>query len=316
MRTILTDEISQIECQLFKPFPPNLLLNDLGIKQAELFQDNTKMNLFLKNKSGSRAESMMAEAISSSAVTDTNIVVSLAMDMQTHGGPREVDIAQAMQMQSAHTQERITAFERGDAPADIIAREERAEISRLKEKVTLEQTMVVNQMDARYDAENELDQQEALTELMKETKGNLRGVFGELTGEKDYKYIDKKFDKGDIITGIKERRPDLDSKGILDAMGNFHVDSIVDNLMDSTVEHEEGGPVHRSRSRKAGAQSSTSTPTRKTPTTRKIPDPVGDRLDEVVEQVKRGGITGLLNYYSPVSKGKKIFKDRDEGREF
>ena len=133
-------------------------------------------------------------------------------------------------------------------------------------------------MDARYDAENELDQQEALTELMLETKGNLRGVFGDLTGEKDYKYIDKKFDKGDIITGIKERRPDLDSKGILDAVGDFHVDSIVDNLVDSTVEHEEGGPVHRSRGRKAGAQS-----------TRKTPDPFGDDIKEV-------GVTGTVNF--------------------
>ena len=274
MRTILTDEISQIECQLFKPFPPNLLLNDLGLKQAELFPTNTKMNLFLKSKSGSRPESMLAQAISSSPVSDTNIVLSLAMDMQTHGGPREVDITQAIQMQSSLTQERIIAIERGDPPADIIAREDRAEISRLKEKVTLEQTMVVNQMDARYDAENDLEQQEAMTELMKEGKGNLRVVFGGLTGDSKSTYLAKRFGKDDIITGIKERRPDLDSKGILDAMGNFHVDSALDDLVDEVVQ-EAGGPKRQTpRTRKAG-------PARTTP------DPFGDGL-------KRSGFAGSI----------------------
>lgn len=271
MREILTDEISQIECQLFKPFPSNLLLNDLEKKQAELFQTNTKMNLFLKSKSGSRPESILAQALSSAPLLDTNIAISLALDMDTHGGVRSEDVVQAQQMQNNLNQERITSIEQGDSPADIIAREDRAEISRLKEKVTLEQSMVVNQMDARYDAEDDLEQQEAMTALMKEGKGNLRVVFEGLTGNSKSTYLNKRFGKDDIILGIKERRPDLDSKDILDAMGNFHVDNTLDDMVDEIA----GEPKrHTPRTRKVG-------PARTTP------DPFGDGL-------KRSGFSGSI----------------------
>ena len=271
MRQVLTDEISQAECALYRPFAPNKMLNDIGAKQAENFQPGTKMNLFLQSKSGPRPESVLAEALSTSGITETNVAMGLALKMEED--PR-ASVQSAVNMQNNLRQERLNAFQSGQPLNQIVEQQRDAEISRLKDQVRREQSMIVNQMNARFETEEDLENQEHMTQLMMEHKGDLRAVFSGLTGENPDSYKPGVFTKDDVVKGIKQRRTDLSEEDIVDAVGGLHADKVIDKLVNE-MENEEK-KQHRQRH------------TSKHQTSRKVgPDHLGD-------SVRRSGFAGMV----------------------
>ena len=117
MREILTDELVRAECSIFQPFPESQLLNDVSSIQAERFKPGSKMNMFLKTVSGSRPESIVAQAISMSGVTNTAVAEDLAMRLR-YLHDRDLDpvnleniqqqLAAEAQQQQADAQMRLT----------------------------------------------------------------------------------------------------------------------------------------------------------------------------------------------------------------
>lgn len=82
MREVLTDEIVRADCSIFQPFPQSQLLNDVSTQQAMRFKRGSKMSDYLRTVSGSRPESIIAQAISMSGVRNTQVAEDLAMRLK------------------------------------------------------------------------------------------------------------------------------------------------------------------------------------------------------------------------------------------
>ncbi len=82
MREVLNDEKVRAECSIYKPYDMNEMLNDLSSVQSQRFSKGSKMSMFLRTKSGSRPESILAQATSMSGVKNTLVAEDLAMRLR------------------------------------------------------------------------------------------------------------------------------------------------------------------------------------------------------------------------------------------
>jgi len=82
MRELLTDEKVRADCSMYQPYPESQLLNDLSTEQSLRFKPGSKMNTYLRTVSGSRPESILAQATSISGVRNTQVAEDLAMRLR------------------------------------------------------------------------------------------------------------------------------------------------------------------------------------------------------------------------------------------
>jgi len=82
MRELLTDEKVRADCSMYQPYPESQLLNDLSTEQSLRFKPGSKMNMYLRTVSGSRPESILAQATSISGVRNTQVAEDLAMRLR------------------------------------------------------------------------------------------------------------------------------------------------------------------------------------------------------------------------------------------
>ncbi len=113
MRETLADKIVEAECPTYKPFSMKEKLNTMQKTQAKMFKPGSKLNKYYSEVSGSRPQSMLAQAASVSGLQRTKVVKAIALELDEH--PEKVDIAvrEGMLLQMEVNEIRQEGMERG-----------------------------------------------------------------------------------------------------------------------------------------------------------------------------------------------------------
>jgi hypothetical protein len=271
MREVLTDEIVRAECSIFQPFPQSQLLNDVSTQQAMRFKRGSKMSDYLRTVSGSRPESIVAQAISMSGVRNTQVAEDLAMRLKyvQERGTDPVNMEEILaqltasaQQAQAQAQMNIQTQVNQGVPLDQATQ-------------TVEQNLVRTTDEDAISAE-ELSEMEDHAEMVNSEKANavnsamdLMSAFGSYNRQQLLAYYARVkrpgalpashyrvsgITKGEIMEAILEQKPDITAEDLTnhrDLMRNAM-------LLKDGLKHEHNHPQRSRPERLRGSSSSSS----------------------------------------------------------
>ena len=232
MREILTDDHVRAECSIFQPYPERLLLNDVSSQQALRFKPKSKMNMFLNSVSGSRPQTVIAQALASSGIRNTGVAEDLAARLKYvyERGEEPVAleatvasvVAQAQQEQADISRIRDAAVNRGQPLDQIVAQQDAAvqtEVNTDELTAMMEQLLLEHEEDQQLveSARPTNDRMDPMDMLKMRNKKELLQLYaryrqGPQVPASHFRKVG--VTRGEIIAAIMEARPDLTSEDI------------------------------------------------------------------------------------------------------
>ena len=232
MREILTDDHVRAECSIFQPYPEQLLLNDVSSQQALRFKPRSKMNMFLNSVSGSRPQTVIAQALASSGVKNTGVAEDLAARLryvyERGEEPAALEatvasvVAQAQQEQADIARVRDASINRGLPLDQVVAQQDEA----VQRQVNVdEMTAMMEQLSLEHEEEQQLvedtkptnDRMDPMDMLKMRNKKDLLQLYARYRQGPQVPashFRKAGVTRGEIIAAIMEAKPDLTSQDI------------------------------------------------------------------------------------------------------
>ena len=232
MREILSDQYVRAECDMYKPYSQRFLLNDLKQQQATRFKPGSKMNLFLRTVSGSRPQSVIAQALASGTIKIPQVAEDLAARLkfvyESGQKPEVIEsavdtlMAEAEIEQERVIEQRNQAIQAGMPFSEVVATQEKAmQTEVMQEEVTaMMQELSIEHEEEKSKPMDDPQGPVEIKEFLMQTNRKLAlRFYRALTGkEPDASLRVRGSTKEQIVEAILQEKPDLTHKDIHKAM--------------------------------------------------------------------------------------------------
>jgi hypothetical protein len=241
----------------------NEMLNDLSSLQSQRFSKGSKMSMFLRTKSGSRPESILAQATSMSGVKNTHVAEDLAMRLR-YVNEKGLDpvalenvlgslVATAQQDQAQAQTQVVTQVNRG-VPLDQATQT----VEQGLQATEMSDAELSEELDYAEKAEEESSRpmtegMDLYNSLNSMSRQDLMSYYSRIkqTGALPASHFRRGgFTKGDIIGAILEQRPDLMAEDV-----RAH-SSLMNNAVSlrEGLRHEHAHPIRSQSERESSSE--------------------------------------------------------------
>jgi hypothetical protein len=232
MREILTDNHVRDACSIFQPYPEQILLNDVSSEQALRFKPRSKMNMFLNSVSGSRPESVIAQALATSGVKNTGVAEDLAARLRYvyERGEEPVAlestvasvVARAQQTQTDIYQTRDAAVNTNQPLDQVVSQQDKAVQTQVNDdemRSEMEQLSLEHKEDLQLAEETKptIDPMDPRDLLKNRTKKDLVQLYERYrrdTQAPSYRLRRGGVSRDEIITAIMSAKPNLTAQDL------------------------------------------------------------------------------------------------------
>ena len=233
MREILTDDHVRAECSIFQPYPEQLLLNDVSSQQALRFKPRSKMNMFLNSVSGSRPQTVIAQALASSGVKNTGVAMDLAARLkyvyERGEEPAALEatvasvVAEAQQEQADISRVRDASVNQGQPLDQIVAQQDAAvqrqvdddEMTAMMEQLLLEHAEEQQLVEDAKPTNNRMTPMDMLNMKPKKELLQLYARYRQGPQVPASHFRKAGVTRGEIIAAIMEAKPDLTTQDLI-----------------------------------------------------------------------------------------------------